>query len=117
MVKQILDDYKQKTVNSNRINTYTVNSKTVNEDKINKLLEELRLTVGAVAEKLAKELGDTDSLNYYITLANNNHPGRLLEALSYVKDAEIRGKITTKKAIYFQGILRNWGIQTKFKKS
>lgn len=105
------------TVNSNNKYKYinTVNSKDAVSKKIDHFLEELNITPEGVAEKLAEDLDDLESRPYYILLARNNQPGRLLEALGYVKDADKKGAIRTKKAIYFLAILRRWGIKTKFK--
>jgi hypothetical protein len=47
-------------------------------------------------------------------LAKNNPSEKLLEALSFTNDAYVRGKIKTKKAIYFKSILDKWGLKTKF---
>lgn len=120
-MKHIKDSIKNKNkqlnslpVNSKDKSLYTVNSNTVSK-KIDEFIEQLEITPEGVAQKLAEDLGDLDSSDYYTILAKSTQPGRLLEALSYVKEAEQRGRIKTKKAIYFQGILRKWGIRTKFK--
>ena len=115
---------KRKTVNSNNKYLTTVNSKetvdTVNSKSINEkvqdLLDEERITPEGVAQLLAEELDDLDSLGYYILLAKENIQPRLLEAMHLTLEADKLGKIRTKKAIYYQAILRNWGFKTKFRK-
>lgn len=108
--------FKESTVNGSNKYINTVDSnKTVNE-QIDEFIEDLNLPPDYVASKLAEDLDDKASIGYYKILAKENNAGRLFEALSYVKEAATQGKIRTKKAIYFQGILRHWGIKTKFSK-
>ena len=102
------------TVNSYKNNISTVNSKTLAE-KIDDLLEEEKTTPEGIAKVLSEQLDDIKSESYYIILANENRQGRLFEALSITKDAYNRGIIKTNKAVYFQGILKRWGLKTKFK--
>lgn len=116
LLEDSLDSIK---VNSNKeyIDTVNSNSNTVT-DKIEKILEEEGIKPEAVAQMLAEGLSDVKSLIYYLILAKESNPPKLLEALSIVKDAEFQNKIKTKnKPAYFIGILRNWGIKVKFKKS
>lgn len=109
------------TVNSYKnINNNTVNSETVSSDKdetIGDCLNQYIYEPEAIAKKLAEELDDKKSEVYFLLLAKNTtSPERLIEALSYVKNADSRGNIKTKnKSVYFLGILKNWGIVTKFK--
>lgn len=109
------------TVNSNKKdNKSTVNSNTVNSSdemskKINTFLENEGITIEGVAKALAEGLGDIKSMGYYLVLSRESSLGKLLQALSITKDAATRGMIKTKKAIYFQGILKRWGIKTQFK--
>ena len=108
------------TVNSNKDITNTVNSNTVKEEhreieiKTNDYLNEICGNPNYIADKLARELDDTKSYRYYQLLALNNDIPKLLEALSYTKMASNEGKIRTKKAVYFNGIIKNWGLKTKF---
>ena len=108
------------TVNSNKDITNTVNSNTVKEeyreleDKTNNYLNEICGEPNYVADKLARELEDTKSYRYYQLLATNNDIPKLLEALSYTKLAGHEGKIRIKKPVYFIGILKKWGLKTKF---
>lgn len=111
-----------KQINDLLPNSYTVNSKdksnsTVNSlsEKIEQLIENENITPEGVAKMLCEALGDPESYDYYFLLAQNNPYPRLLEASSITKDAFIRGKIRTKRAIYFQAILRRWGLKVKFK--
>ncbi len=115
------------TVNCNKDNLNTVDStgkeggegvspSQTMENEVDEVIQRHYLTKQSIAEHLAKELGDENSLDYYIILTKENETGRLMEALSYTKDAARRGKIRTKKAVYFQAILRRrWGIKTRFK--
>ncbi len=109
----------QLTVNSNKY-LNTVNSNTVKEehqeqeDKTNNYLNEISGEPNYIADKLARELDDTKSFRYYQLLALNNDIPRLLEALSYTKMANNEGKIRIKKPVYFIGILKKWGLKTKF---
>lgn len=66
---------------------------------------------------LGEKLSDKKSIGYYLILAKANNPASLLKALHDTMDADSRGVIRRNKAIYFMGILRKLGIQTKFKKS
>ena len=100
------------TVNSSNSNLITVNSYS---SKAKELLEELDGNPMGIAIELAEKLDDLESVDYYKILAMNSPISRLFEALSITIDAEKRDRIRTKKPIYFQGILRRWGIQTKWK--
>lgn len=104
---------KQLTVNSYKRNKPTVNDYSISSI-IGKTLKDANLTNETIAKELATQLEDPHSLRYYQLLANENRPEKLLEALSYVKYASSQGNIRTKKATYFMGILKKWGIQTKF---
>lgn len=110
------------TVNSHKDVNNTVNSIPVKEGygeldkKTDDFLTELSDNPEYIANKLAEELDDLKSKYYFLLLAKNNNPQRLFEALSFTLAAAREGKIRTKKAIYFIYILRNWGIQTTFRK-
>lgn len=110
------------TVNSNKDITNTVNSNTVKEEfreletKTNDYLNEVFGNYDYIADKLARELDDMKSLQYFKLLAKNNDTHKLLEALSYTKLADNEGKIKTKKVTYFNGIIKNWGMKTKFRR-
>ncbi len=97
------------------VNSSTVDSKTVDE-KIADLLKEENIKPEGVAQMLAEGLSDLNSLGYYLLLVKNNNPEILLKALYLTKETDSLGKIKTKKAIYFLGILKNWKVQTKFRK-
>lgn len=98
---------------SNTVNSYKKDINTVNS-KVETLLEELQGRPEEVATTIAAKLDDVASLPYYNILSKNISIPKLFEALSFTLDASSRGKIKSKKAVYFQAILRNWGIQTKF---
>jgi hypothetical protein len=124
-VKDLLEQRSVQLVNSSPVNskeesTITVNSITVNSNpvsvKLNEILEELNIQPEALAKDLATRLSDEKSLTFYTLLAKNTSAAKLYEALSYVLDADRRGKIRVNKAVYFIAILRKWHIQTKFKK-
>ena len=118
MAKDILEE---KTVNSIKKDSSTVNSRTDNcltvTDKIEKLLEDARISPEGIGKALSEGLDDLKSERYYIILATENPQARLFEALSITKDADRRGVIRTNKAIYFLAILRRWKLKTKFKKT
>ncbi len=101
------------TVNSNKEYITTVNS--LYSSKVKKVLEELEGNPMGIALELADKLDDKESVDYYKILAMNSPVNKLFEALSFTLDAERRGRIRTKKAIYFQAILKKWGIKTKWK--
>ncbi|MEX0616647.1 MAG: hypothetical protein WD231_02405 [Candidatus Woykebacteria bacterium] len=105
---------KEETVNSLKRNSNTVNSITVT-DQVNHLVSSFGLEEESVAKVLAQGLSDERSLGYYRLLANNYDPQKLYEALSFTKLAATEGRLVRKRAIYFQGILKRWGYQTKFK--
>ena len=115
-VKTVLNTSKVNsiTVNSNKENKKTVNSNTVNS-RFEELFNELQGKPEAVAISLAERLDDIKSLDYYKILCKQTNLQILLNALSFVKDADAKGKIRTNKAVYFLAILRNWKIQTKFR--
>lgn len=102
------------TVNSNQEDIPTVNSMGPSK-KIEDFLGDLVFSNEDVAQTLAKTLNDNKSLSYYQILAQNYPHQRLLEALSYVKDAETRGMVRYKPA-YYMAILRKWGFKLKFKR-
>ena len=103
------------TVNSNKNSLNTVNSNTVDED-IEEVLEKHGISEEGVGTLLAEGLDDIESKEYYCLLVNKHSNSKLLDALHITKEADMEGKIRTKKAVYYQAILRNWGLQTKFKK-
>jgi hypothetical protein len=118
MLKDLLDE---KTVNGYKKDSTTVNSKDTDNsltvaDKIEEIIEEARITPEGMGKQFSEDLDDLNSERYYTLLATENPQGRLFEALSITKDADRRGVIRTKKAIYFLAILRRWGLKTKFKK-
>lgn len=118
-VKEIIKNHpaiqhNSNTVNSNKETSLTVNSNTV-KSQFDVALEKLDASPEVTAQEIAKCLGDERSIDYYTILVKNSSVSRLLEALSFTKDADHRGKIKTKKPIYFLGILKRWGIKTKFK--
>lgn len=124
-IGEILKDKQQltiNTVNSQKDINNTVNSIPVKEEykeiekKTDDLLTELNGNPKYIANRLARELDDLKSEYYYFLLASHNEAQRLLEALSCTQTAAREGKIRTKKAIYFIGILNIWGFVTKFKK-
>ncbi len=114
-LKEIIKKRKIFTVNSNSKYISTVNSNTVT-GKFERFISENGIEPEGVAQLLAEGLDDTKSLSYYLILTKENSCSRLLEALSYTHDASQRKKIRCSKPVYFQGILRHWGIKTKFKK-
>ncbi len=98
------------TVNSNSNTTNTVNS-------IDEWLLRMETTRDGIAYKLSEDLGDKKSLQYYKVLTHNHDPRKLLDALAIFRNAKANGVHIKFPPAYFQGILRNWGIQTKFSKS
>jgi len=102
-----------KTVNSYKEKDITVNSSI--DKKVNFLMDELKDNPDWLAKKLAKDLDDNHSLDYYKILTREHNPEPLLEALSYTLDAARQNKIKAPKWAYFKGILRNKGFKTKFK--
>lgn len=113
---------KNKQPNSNNVNSRnknsnktTVNSSTV-YDQIESLLEEHNIKPEGVAIQLSEMLEDKDSVSYFELLIKEHGPAKLLEAAHITKDAATSGKIKTKKSIYFIGILKRWGLKTKFRK-
>lgn len=126
-IKTILDNkvFFQDTVNSCKTKIET-DSETVTVtrssfidkkefERIESALSGLKYRPEAIAQTLSEKLNDQDSFEYYLILAKNSPQDKLLEALSFVDDADHRGVIRTKKAIYFISILRKWGIKTNFK--
>jgi len=103
------------TVNSIKRKKPTVNSYSTNSRKISNFIDEMGFSNDDLAETLANALGDQKSLKYYQLLTQNILHEKLIEALSYVKDADNRG-VVKYKPVYFQGILRNWRLPIKFKK-
>lgn len=93
----------------------TVNSSLISE-KLDEVIEDMGLEPQGIAQTIAEQLDDLKSLDYYNILVKENPVGRLWEAVSITKDMYLRGRIRTKKAIYFQAIIRRWGLKTKFKK-
>lgn len=108
--------FKDLPVNSREINKSTVNS-TDTYKKIVDFIDDLTYSSEDIAQTLASQLVDEKSLRFYQILAKENSHAKLLEALSYVKSADHQGAIKTKKVFYFLGILKHWGIKTKFKRS
>ncbi|MFH1088738.1 MAG: hypothetical protein V1719_02755 [Patescibacteria group bacterium] len=106
--------FRSLTVNSKKINSLTVNSNSTVK-RISDFLEGLSYSDDDIAHQLANGLGDQKSLAYYQMLAKNIPAKKLLEAFSYVKDAENRGVVKF-KPVYFQAILRNWGYPIKFRR-
>lgn len=119
-MKSIKEVLKSKTVNSNTVNSNTVNSSvntfnnTVNSATTPKTPPTAD-QIHYVAQILCEGLSDFVSKAYYIKLATVHPHNKLLEALSITKDAYIRGAIRSKRAIYFQGILKQWGLVTNFR--
>lgn len=107
---------KEETVNSIKRNKNTVNSITVT-DQVNLLIGSYGLEEESIARVLAEDLGDQKSLGYFRLLANEHGGPRLYEALSITKLAARDGKIDRKKVHYFLGILRKWGLKTKFREN
>lgn len=84
-------------------------------ERVDDALKKFTYQPKAIAQRLSEDLKDQESFDYYLLLAKNNSQDKLLEALSYTNDASNRGKIKTKKAVYFISIIRNWGLKTRFK--
>lgn len=99
------------TVNSNFKNT--VNSYNSSDGY---LIENPNPDMG-VADKLAQELDDVASRRYYILLVKTYSSATLLDALAITKIKYQKGLVKIKKAVYFQGILRNWGVNPKMKEN
>ena len=102
------------SVNSNKKKKPTVNSYSTKSKKILDFIDEIGFSNDDLAETLANALDDQKSIKYYQLLAENLPHEKLLEALSYVKNAVNRGSVKF-KPVYYQGILRNWGLKVKFK--
>jgi hypothetical protein len=89
---------------------------------INPILEFINIFAGKVdkkslAHQIAKELNDEQSINYYYMLADHVHHKHLIRALQDTNRIA-RQKYSNKifnRAAYFVGILRNRGIQTRFR--
>lgn len=115
-INNLLKGKVRPTVNSSSKSLSTVNS----NKQLSEQIEELVLRYGAkpeyIADQLAQGLDDTKSKRYYLILAKEIPPEVLFESLSYTKMAGQDGRIRTKKAIYFQAILRRKGYKTKFSK-
>lgn len=126
-MKMIKDVLEEKSVNRNTVygirkDTSTVNSNETDNSltvasRIEKVIEEARITPEGIGKVLSEELDDLRSERYYILLATENSQSKLFEALSITKDADRRGIIRTKKAIYFLAILRRWKLKIKFRKT
>ncbi len=115
------------TVNSSSGNSRLNNSNTIDSsepvkqertlaERIEELVEEYNTKPEGVAQLLAELLKDLDSIKYYAILVKEYSAGELLAIAHYVKDMDREGKIKTKRAIYFLGILKRKGFKTKFKK-
>jgi|SRR3989344_1071188 len=124
-MKHVADILRGNSVNSNNSLISTVNSKDKSLDtdnsipvseEIEALLKERGITPEGVAELLSEMLDDKKSLSYYLILAKEHNPGRLLEAAHITKNAYKQGKIRKTKPIYFIAILRRWELKTKFRK-
>src|SRR3989344_3973443 len=107
-------------LNKKHSNGLTVNSKENKKEltlteKIEAVLAEFNTKPEGIALHIAQILDDEKSKDYYLLLVLNNSISRLIEAAHLTKDVALRGKIRTKKAIYFLGILRKWKFRTKFK--
>jgi len=100
------------TVNSNEKYTSTVNRETVTY-KIQKVIDQENITPEGIAKLLSEGLDDHKSERYYFILASEIPHAKLMEALHITKEAAHR-KTIRYKPTYFQGILKNWGIKTKF---
>ena len=109
------NSFKKHTVNSKKKDLSTVNSNSPSK-KIEDFVDSLVFSNEDLAKTLAKGLGDEKSLSYYELLAQNHPHGKLIEALSFVKDTDNREGVK-RKPVYFQAILRNWGYQVKFRQS
>lgn len=112
--EEVLKNRYANTVNSYKKDINTVNSIDTVNSKVETILEELQGKPKDVAQIIALKLNDGNSVLYYSILAKNIPLHKLFEALSFTVDAASRGKIRSKKAVYFQAILRNWGYLTKF---
>lgn len=113
--KELIKRQNSYTVNSSNKHLNTDNSNTV-EEEIEKLLREKDIKPEGIAMMLSGGLADPESLGYYHILCRENDSSKLLKALSLTKEADSQGKIRSKKAVYFLGILKKWGLKTKFKK-
>lgn len=113
-VDKTLNSRSPLTVNGKNTSLTTVNS--TKQLTVDEMIGFYNAKPDYFAEILAKELGDLKSLSYYRILAKENRPEKLLEALSFTKQAAGDNKIRITKPVYYQGILRKWGIKTKFKK-
>ncbi|PIS00210.1 MAG: hypothetical protein COT84_08840 [Chlamydiae bacterium CG10_big_fil_rev_8_21_14_0_10_35_9] len=105
-------------VNSNKkyITTVNSNSDLSLEEEITSVFERHGVKPEGVAKMLAEGLDDTKSERYYLLLAKENNMPKLLEALHITKQAKQESKLRISMAVYFLGILKNWGFKTKFKK-
>ena len=105
------------TVNSiDKDNTLTLNSNKTTIEKIEILIKEENITPEGIAIQLSEILNDTESVSYYTLLVKEINPAILLDTAYYVQDIDKSGKIRTKKAVYFQGVLKRKGYTTKFRK-
>jgi len=121
-MEQIKDILKDRAINSTTVNsinkdTYTVNSMGSFRDRLNKFIDEIGNQPEQLAQLLANEFDDQKSIRYYKLLVKNNPPEKILEALSFTRDAYHQGFIRTKKLFYFRGILYKWGMKIIFKKT
>lgn len=70
------------------------------------------------AQYLAELLNDTESLKYYEALVKEHDPELLIKQAHRVQEMDLQGKLHThNRKAYFQGILRNKGMKTKFNKA
>lgn len=84
-------------------------------EMVNHLDIDLRDLQEELIHTLAKGLDDEKSLALYRLLATHTDHAILEGALSSTLEADNCKMIRTTKPIYFLGILKNLGIQTKFK--
>lgn len=135
---------KENTVNNNTVNDSTVKSSYINSiptdnsigseniscqeaqtishyisptrlESYKKIIDAIGIEWGGVAQVLAAGLNDEHSLQYYKMLVQNTSNEVLMDALNLTETAAKEGKIKQKKVYYFLGILKKWGVQTKFK--
>jgi hypothetical protein len=105
------------TVNSNN-SSNTVSGKKSFKEEFDSLLEKYSIKPDGLAIHLAELLDDLESLRYYQILLREHSEIReqLFEWAHYAKAMDEQGKLSYKRAAYFQGILKKHNIKKKFKK-
>lgn len=73
------------------------------------------MRASVAAKEIAEKFNDLKSLYYYRRLIVEHGEDVIREAVSITEYANRRGEINRGKQFYFRGILRNWGLQIKFK--